>query len=376
MTKRVAIIGAGSTTYRSITPDVSYRELIFEAATKAYKDAGVKHTEIESFVTAAEDFMEGYSIADEYTPDQLGAVHKPMQTIPGDAIYALATAHMMIASGLFKTVVVESHSKASHVANVDKVTSFALDPILNRPLKASPQFVAGLEMQRYLHDTKATEEDCAAVAVWNKMSAMKNNLAGYSADITINDVMKSEAVSTPLKRLDMSDHADGCIVFVLAEEETAKRLSKTPIWINGLGWCSDSVSLESRTWGEAAYAKLAAERAYKMAGITNPSKEIDLAEICDEYTYKQLQHIEALNFCKEGEATKWWKSGSVPINTSGGSLGMGHLFEAAGAAKVFELVTQLRGNAGERQVSGAKTGLAQCWRGVPTNSGAVIILGS
>ncbi len=120
--------------------------------------------------------------------------------------------------------------------------------------------------------------------------------------------------------------------------------------------------------------------AYRMAGIANPRGLIDLAEICDEYSYKELQHMEALKFCNRGEAAEMLESGAtsmqgdLPVNISGGALGVGHLFEASGAHKILELVEQLRGHAGARQVPDANIGLAQVWRGVPTATGAVAIL--
>jgi acetyl-CoA C-acetyltransferase len=92
MSKRVAIIGIGTTGFRATTPDVSYRELTYEAAMKAYLDAGVEPKDIGSFVSTAEDFFEGYSIADEYSPDQVGAVLRPIYTVPGDFIHSLASA--------------------------------------------------------------------------------------------------------------------------------------------------------------------------------------------------------------------------------------------------------------------------------------------
>ena len=374
--KRVAIIGAGSTKYSAKTPDVSYRELIYGAATKAYKDANISHKDIGSFVTCAEDLIEGYSIADEYTPDQLGAVLKPMQTVPGDYIQGLATAYMMIAAGLFKTVVVEAHSKFSNIKTPNEIAAFALDPIYNRPLNFNAHFVAGLEMNRYLHDSKNTAAHCAAVVVKNKKNALKNPLAAYAKELNIKDVENSEEVSWPLRKYDVSQKADGCIVMVLAEEDTAKSLSKKPIWIQGIGWCSDTPGLETREWGRSVYAELAAERAYKMAGIKNPSKEIDVIEVDDEYSYKELQHLEALRFCEKGGAGKLVMDQKIVSNTSGGSLGMGHLLEASGAARTYEVLMQLRGEAGGRQLAKAGIGLAQSWRGVPTTTGAVIILGN
>jgi acetyl-CoA C-acetyltransferase len=117
-----------------------------------------------------------------------------------------------------------------------------------------------------------------------------------------------------------------------------------------------------------------------MAGVADPYAMIDFAEICDEYSYKELQHMEALKLCKPGEAAYMIDSGATscggdfPINVSGGALGVGHLFEASGAHKILELVEQLRGEAGIRQIPDVNLGLAQVWRGVPTATGAVAIL--
>ena len=151
MARNVAIVGIGCTGFHPLTPEVSYKELMFEAAVKAYQDAGVDpRRDVDSFVTIAEDFVEGTSIFDEYVPDQLGGLLKPNVTIPGEAIHGLATAYMQIASGLFQIVVVEAHSKASNVLTLPHITAYAMDPVLNRPLAANPVFIAGMEMNRYL----------------------------------------------------------------------------------------------------------------------------------------------------------------------------------------------------------------------------------
>jgi acetyl-CoA C-acetyltransferase len=117
-----------------------------------------------------------------------------------------------------------------------------------------------------------------------------------------------------------------------------------------------------------------------MAGIRYPRKEIDFAEVDDTFAYKELQHLEALGLFKSGEAGLMTEEGATelrgdfPVNPSGGSLGEGHLLEATGLARVLEVVLQLRGEAGKRQLEDVETGLAFGWRGVPTTSGAVAIL--
>jgi acetyl-CoA C-acetyltransferase len=378
--RRVAIVGVGCTVPRPVTPDVSYRELIYEAAVKAYQDAGIEPKDIDCFTACSEDFNEGTSIFDEYVPDQLGAPLKPVHTIGGDGIHGLAAAFMQVATGLLDTAVVEAHSKASNIVTPHHITELAIDPVFNRPLAVNPHYIAGLEMRRFLYETGVTVEDCAAVAVKNKRNALKTHNNVYGGEFTIEDVLGSDPISDPLTLLQVSQSSDVAVVIVLAGEERAKSLRGLPVWIKGLGWCADSPNLESRSWGTAAYAQLACSMAYKMAAVSNPAKEIDLFEIDDTYAYKELQHLEAASLCGRGESGKLTrlgltgKNGSLKVNLSGGSLGCGHNLEATGLFKVAQIVSQLRGTAGSAQVEDAKVGLALSWRGVPTASGAVAIL--
>ena len=133
----------------------------------------------------------------------------------------------------------------------------------------------------------------------------------------------------------------------------------------------------------ADYVRIAAERAYRQASIQNPREEIRLLEVDDTYAYKELQHLIALGFFSDGgEAGRFTElgemkpDGKMPVNVSGGALGMGLPLEASGLYRVVELVLQLRGHAAIRQLPDVRLGLAQSWRGVPTTSGAVVILGT
>jgi len=378
----VAIVGVGCVGFRPITPELSYKELMYEAAVKAYEDAGGinPREDVDVFVTCAEDYLEGFSIFDEFVPDQLGAALRHLFTVSGDGMLGLATAYMLIKTGHFDTVVVEAHSKASDILTYMDIVQFGLDPIFNRPLGGHPYYIAGLEMNRYLHDTCTTEEQCAQVVVKNKKNAILNPYAAYGADITVDQVLCSERLFHPLKKLEISTPADGCIVMVLASEKVAEKLTEKPIWVRGVGWCTETPSLETRDWTRAVYTRLAAEMAYKTAKITNPWREIDFAEIHDLFAYKELQHMEALKLCDYGEAGKLTEegltalNGEFPVNPSGGLLGMGYGLEASGLQKVLEVVLQLRGEAGARQIEDAEVGLAHTWRGIPTATGAVAVL--
>lgn len=377
----VAIVGVGCVGFRPITPELSYKELMFEAATKAYKNAGINpRKDVDVFVTCAEDYLEGFSIFDEFVPDQLGAVLRHLFTVSGDGMLGLATAYMLIKTGHFDTIVIEAHSKASDILTYMDIVAFGLDPILNRPLGGHPYYVAGMEMNRYMHETCTTMKQCAQVVVKNKKNAILNPYAAYGADMTLDQVLRSDMLFYPLKKLEISTAADGCIVMVLASEKIAEKLSDNPIWIQGVGWCTETPNLETRNWSKAVYTRLAAEMAYKTARIDNPWKEIDFAEIHDLFAYKELQEMEALKLCEYGQAGKLTEEGltalkgEFPVNPSGGLLGMGYGLEASGMQKLLEVVLQLRGEAGNRQILDAEVGLAHTWRGIPTATGVVAVL--
>jgi acetyl-CoA C-acetyltransferase len=381
MNERVAIVGVGWSGFKPTTPDQSYKELMYEAAVRAYADAGVDpRRDVESFVTVAEDFHEGVSIFDEYVPDQIGGTLKSVHTIPGDGLHGLATAYMMIRTGLFDVVAVEGHSKASNLLTLPEVTAYAQDPVLNRPLRLNTHFVAGLEMQRYLFESGTTREECAAVTVKNRRNALRNPLASFGAELTLDDVLNGPLLSAPLGMRETAEHVDGAIVMVLASGDKAQDMSENPIWIRGMGWCNGSASLESRDWSQASYLQKAAQMAYNQAGIGNPLDVVDFAEVDDTYAYKELQSLEALGLFGPGMAGVITASGGtsfdseLPVNPSGGSLGVGYMLDATGLMRAMEAVMQLRGEAGPHQLEDVEIGLVQSWRGVPTTSGAVAVL--
>ena len=381
MPTKVAIIGVGHTAFRATSPGLSYKELMFEAATRAYHDAGLDaRSEIDSFLTCSEDLAEGTSIFDEYVPDQIGGAERPVYTVSGDTIQGLATAYMQIASGIVDVVSVEAHSKASNVVTPGELHAFALDPIFVRPLGFNAHAMAGLEASAYLATTSTTREQCAHVVAKNRRNALANPSAAHAAAIDPQDVLASPPAFAPLSELEVSAPADGALVIVLASEERAKKLKRQPVWLRGIGWSTGSGITSGTNGASADYARSAAEMAYRMAGIGDPRKGIDFAEVDDSYSYKEPQHLEALGLFEPGRAGAATadgataRDGDLPVNVSGGSLGVGQLFEASGGQKVAEVVAQLRGEAGPRQLKKAKTGLAQSWRGIPTATGAVVVL--
>ncbi|MEM3832117.1 MAG: thiolase domain-containing protein [Thermoprotei archaeon] len=379
----VGIIGVGYYGFKPTTPEVSFREMMFEAASRAYTDAGVDDPRktIDAFVTCEEDFWSGISIFDEFTPDQLGGVYKPVYTIAGDGLVGLASAYMKIRTGLFDIVIVEAHSKASEIITLNDIINFAYDPIYNRPLGLHPYFLAGLEATKYLHRTGGSRHHLSLVVEKNKTNALKNPLASYASKITAEDVDKLKPVIEPLNSLDIARPVDVSVVVVLARGDIAKKFTDKIVWIDGIGWATENPNIENRIWGHATYTRIAANMAYKLAGIKNPSREFDMAIVDDKFSYKELEHIEALgltggnNVLRLLEDGEFSIKGSLPVNPHGGELGVGWALEASGLVAVLEGVYQLRNEAIGRQVP-AKKIVIQSWRGIPTTTGAVAVLSS
>ncbi len=377
----VAIVGIGASRFDSITAGLSYKELMFEAAIRAYADAGIDvRYDVGSFICCAEDFWEGNSISDEYMPDQIGAKLRPLFTVSGDGLLGLAHAYMHVMAGVSDLVVVESHSKLSDVASKEKIEELGYDPTFARLPGIDPRYLAGLEMRRYMEESGSTHEDCAAVAVKNKRNALKNPRGVYAESLALGDVLDSEEIASPLTKGEMSQPADGSIVVAVASAKKARKLSDKPVWLSGISWFSDAPNVEEMDLGQALYASNSSRKAYSMAGITKPATQFDFAEIDDTYAYKELQHIESLGLAKR--AGKFVSSGranpdgAMPVNVSGGSLGTGHLVEASALARVYEAVLQLRGEAGPMQISSHKKCVVQSWRGIPTQSGVTAVLSS
>jgi acetyl-CoA C-acetyltransferase len=348
MESRVGVVGVGWAGFSPTTAGISYKELMFEAARRAYAEAGLDpRTQIDSFVAASEDIQEGTSIFDEYVPDQLGAVQRPVHTVAGDGLHAFATGVMLIRSGIAKRVAVEAHSKASDVSTQGRIDRFALDPVLNRPLQLNALAVAGLEMRRYLHESGRSVDECREVARRNRARSGRNprpSSAGADDDAPVFD---------PLTRDQIAEPADGGIVMVLSAEEAANR---DTVWVDGVGWCNDSPTLESRDWSGAGYVTVAARSAFDRAGVS--TGDVDLAEVDDTFAYKQPQHLDAMGLA------------DLPlerVNVSGGALGEGYLHEATGLARALACVELLRAGDGT-------TAVAQSWRGVPSASAAVAVM--
>ncbi len=375
----VYIIGIGLSAPKKISPEVSFREMIYEAAEKAYLDAGIEPKDVDTFVSVSEDYEEGTAIFDEYVPDQLGAVLKPVHTICADGITGLASVFAQIKTGHFKIGVIEAHSKLSNIKYHSHIHAMALDPVYVRPLEVNPYFVAGLEMGMFLDSRGYDELDTAQVVAKNKANALLFGRSPFGSFISPEEVLLSEPVSDPLRELDIAPNADGACVIVVANEEVAKERRGDLIKIAGIGFAEFTPNIE-RWEGDADYLRIAAQKAYSMAGIRNPLNEVDFAEIDDTFSYKELQHLEALGLARFGESADLLREGfydlggELPVNPTGGNIGNGNLSLMNGLRAVYDAVLELRGDAGNVQLENPETALIASWKGLPSSSGGVLIL--
>jgi acetyl-CoA C-acetyltransferase len=354
----VAVVGVGHTGCVPISSGVSYKELMYDAARLAYADAGIDpRTDVDSFVCVSEDLDEGTSIFDEYVPDQLGAARRPVHTLAADGLAAVGAAFMLIRSGIAGVVVVEGHRKSSDSLTPGRVERFALDPVFERPIGVPAVAVAGLEMDRFLRTSGASERDCAEVVSQSRRNALGNPRAAYRTQLGVDEVLESPPLFSPLVEAEAARPADAAVVVVLAATGRAGVPARS-VGVTGVGWATGGSSLGSRDWDRPGYVAGAAAMAYGQAGTS----EFDLAEIDDRFAYKQLQHAEALGL-RDGV-----------VNRSGGALGEGEIGDATGLSRLVACVEQLRGEAGPMQVEGARTAVAQSWRGVPSTSSAVVTL--
>ncbi len=377
--EKIAIIGIGMTKQERKKESETFADMVFEAVTKALKDAGITINDIDNIVTGCNDFWDGRTISSMAVGDASGAWDKNISCVEGDGTFVALYGMTRILSGSFRTTLVTAHSKGSQ-SIPSLITNAMFDPIYTRPLGLDAITSGALQARRYMEKYGITEEQCAKVSVKNHGNAKHNPYAQMAMDISVDDVLDSRALATPIRLLDASPITDGACAIILANEAMAKRVSKNPVWVKGVGFCADAYHLGDRDLAECQSLEKAAKTAYKMAGIRNPFKDIDVAEVYDAFSYQELMWTEGLGFCKKGEGGRLIDSGetemggSLPINPSGGCLSA-HAVITAGLIRMAEATLQVRGDAGERQIRAVKTALAHGVNGPCGQSHCVWILG-
>ncbi len=365
----VAIIGIGMTDFGELWND-SLRDLFVKAALDAMDDAGVDH--IDGLVAGcmSPGLFAGQEHIGSLLADYLGQAPIPgvrVESACASGGMALRTGIAYVASGMHDVVLCGGVEKMTDVSGAQ--ATYALATAADQDAEAFhgatfPGLYA-LMATAHMHKYGTRREDLAQVAVKNHDNGMLNPHAQYRMKITVDQVINSVKVADPLNILDCSPITDGAAAVIICPLEMAKKLKKKPIVkITGSAHATDTIALHQRadmTWLKSTAD--AAAQAYKQAGV-KPS-QIDFAEVHDCFTIAEICVLEALGVVKKGQGGKATREGltardgKFPVNPSGGLKSKGHPVGATGIAQIHEIVTQLRGDAGKRQLKGVKRGLAQ-----------------
>ncbi|MEM2235817.1 MAG: thiolase domain-containing protein [Nitrososphaerota archaeon] len=366
----VAVVGIGMTKFGERW-DKQLRDLFVEAANEALKDASMGKDEVQALFVG--NFSAGSFVGQEHVApllaDYLSLKSKPafrIENACASSGMAFNLACMAIASGIYDIVMVGGVEKMTDISVSEATSVYAKamdaewESFFGLTLPAAFALIARRHMVQY--GTKP--EQLAMVSVKNHRNATKNPLAQFQFEITVERVLTSPIVSDPLHVLDCSPITDGAAAIVLCSAELAKKYTDTPVYVLGFGAASDSIALHDRPDITTFSATVKASRqAYKMAGIE--PKNINVAELHDSFTIAEIISYEDLGFCEKGKGGLMIEEGEteiggrIPVNPSGGLKARGNPIGATGAAQIVEIVQQLRGEAGKRQVSDAEIGMTQ-----------------
>ncbi len=387
--EEIVILGGGLTKFARERPDGTPIDWMVEAALAGIADAGVDQAEIEHTLVAYESEILARQLSmGQVIQDALAFCPRPSVRVEaggGTGGAAIRTAYAYLKSGLCDSMLVvgcDAVGRGVTSATVREV--YALSGDVDFEMAAGGFFMAyyALMMREHMRRYGTTERQMATVSVKNHRNALSNPMACMPMELTVEDVLTSPPVVAPYKRLDCAVLADGAASLVMATEAWAKRHApdKPRVHLTGVGCATERVRIGDRPKPYPGLAHFRAKReaaqmAYRMAGISDPRRELDVAELADTYTGAELQAYEDLGFCDYGESGPLAErgvfdlGGELPVNTSGGLIGQGAPPGAMGLAQAIEIVRQLRGDCPpERQVPGARRGLTDIHGGTASFS--------
>lgn len=368
--RSVSIIGAGCTKFGERWDD-SLRDLVAEAGIAALDDSNATGEEIDALYVgnmSAGRFIEqehiGALIADCAGLSRLHIPCTRVEAACASGGLALRQAVMAVASGYHDVVIAAGVEKMTDVSGGTAADALAAaadrewECFFGATFPALYAMIARLHMHRY----GTTRDQLAQVAVKNHHNGNMNSCSQYHMEVSVESVLKSPLVSDPLRVLDCSPITDGAAVVVLVPTEMAKKYTDSPIKILAASQASDTLALHERRDITTLDATVhAAKKAFKQAKLE--PKDVDLAEVHDAFTIGEIVAIEDLGFVEKGQGGKATEEGltslggKISVNTSGGLKACGHPVGATGIKQAYEMVVQLRGEAGRRQVDGAEIGL-------------------
>ena len=370
--REVAVIGVGDTKFGELW-DMSFRDIGIQAGLAAVNDANMAAEEIEALYVgnmSAGRFIEQEHVA-ALIADYSGLArdHIPATRVEAAGAsggLAFRQGYLAVASGMHDIVVVGGAEKMTDVGEVmaSEIQSSAADQQWECTFGATFPALHAMIARRHMHEYGTTREQIASVAVKNHKHGSMNPKAQFQREIDLNTVLRSPPVAEPLRVFDCAPFSDGAAAVVLCAMDKARKYTDKPIKITASAQASDTLALHAREDICSFHAtKLAAQRAFKQAKLE--PKDVQVMEVHDTFTISEILAIEDLGFFEKGQGGKATADGQtaiggmVAVNTSGGLKARGDPIGATGLAQMVELVIQLRGAAGKRQVNGARVGLAQ-----------------
>lgn len=386
MAVRVGVLSTGMQKFES-KKQATLDEMIFDVMQKALSEADLSIADVGGVVFgSAVDGFVGTEAPELQAANALGREGIPSLRVSTSGSTAISTPNLgyhWVASGKADVVMVVCFDQMSPCGSPQAVFNTVYDESYIRPIGLNVPIQCGMEARLFLHHYGHTEMQMAKVSVKNHANALDNPYAQVGMRLSTDDVMASPYISWPVKRLDTSPTSDGARAILFAREEIVRERKTSPVWVKGVGQAGDSAWFMGRTnsnLGRLDYAYEAARQAYEMAGVKDPSREIQVAEIYDPFTYKEMQHCEAMGLCEEGGAGRMIddgiseRGGRLPVNPSGGLLGEGNPI-GAGMSRLCWLYLQLAGEAGPCQVPNQpRLGVSCGWGGMYQYS-AVMVLG-
>ncbi len=379
--REVAIIGVGMTRFGELWND-SLRGMFAEAASGAMANAGVDHLDSLYVGNMAAGQFVGQEHIGPLMASEIGMAGIPATRVESACASggaALRMAFLEVASGMSDLVMAAGVEKMNDSADVTEILATAADQELEAYHGATFPALYALIARSHMETYGTTIEDLSWVSVKNHRHGALNPRAQFRREVTLEEVMNSSKVAEPLRLLHCSPVSDGAAAVLLCPLDQAAKYTAKPVKILGTGLATASLNLADRKSPAILDAvKDSAVRAYEMAGV-GPA-DIQLAEVHDCFAIAEICCIEALGLVEQGQGGAAAREGltalggKVPVNTSGGLKSKGHPVGATGIAQIIEIVEQLRGESGERQVKGAKIGLAQNMGGSGASS-VVHILG-
>jgi len=359
--RKVAVIGVGHSKFGNRN-DVNISELAFEAVKPSLEDAGAAAQDVEFMALGTtgagawyEELLPAVVVAEYCGLTKAGLVRCEAACASGSA--AFFSAYSAIASGQAELTMAVGLEKMKEIDTPTAIewigrAGYYLWEFHNFGLTFPAYYAlyANAHMAKY----GTTEEDLALVAVKNHKYAAMNPVAHFRKKITVDDVLSSMVIASPLKLFDCCPVTDGAASVVLASEEKVKELKiDTPVWVSGIGYSSGTANLSKRLDYVGLEASvLAAKRAYKAAGVT--PNQLDFAEVHDCFTIAEIMAYEDIGLCGKGEGAKLIREGQteiggkIPVNVDGGLKAKGHPIGTTGCSMIYELTKQLREEAFEK----------------------------